>query len=342
MRRITGFVILGLVLSVAASHAQRPVPRVPQTPRVPVPHRAEQPATGCGFLGIYPTDIGRRTNEKLGLGDRTGALVAGVVENTGAARAGVQEKDVVTALNGEFITSESHLRRLIMKQTPGTFVRLDLFRNGTTVTVNAEITSRAKYYRGVGDCESTPSAPPQPQIEQRMRDAVKDLELSELNMGELDAEHIRAAERGLLDAQKELRASLREVREQRNMKTGYEGNTGIGLQSMSDQLAAYFRTPSTSGALVNEVADGSPASRAGMQAGDVIIGVNGLAVEGPMDAVRGIVKDSDGSVDVRVVRDGQEHTLQIRTPRGSSAPHVLPDIGAHTAPQRELMRLARQ
>jgi C-terminal processing protease CtpA/Prc len=301
--------------------------------------------SGCGFLGIYPNNIGRKAAERLGLAERTGAVVAGVVNETGASRAGIQEQDVITAFNGTAITNERQLRKLILTQTPGTWVRLDLLRNGQPMTINAEITSRTRYYGGTDCAQPTqePAEEQRQQLEQRRRDAVRDLELSNLDVRGFEDE-LDATERKLDRAREELRLSIAGVREQRSMVNGYEGNTGLGLQKMSPQLAEYFRT-SASGALVNAVADDSPALRAGMQAGDVIVAVNAQPVSGPMDAVKAIVEDTDGSVDLKIVRDGVEQTVQVRTTTGGSGsvgapsvPETRPDMSVGT--QREMFRLA--
>jgi membrane-associated protease RseP (regulator of RpoE activity) len=336
MRRLTAFALVtalfGLFIAVAPSQAQQGATRAAdEQPRT----RRDAPPTGCGFLGIYPNDIGRRTAAKLGLGERRGAIVEGIVRETGASRAGILTNDVITAFNGEPVSGEEQLRRLIMSQAPGAWVRLDVLRNGQTMMINAEITARAKYFGGP-DCSQTPSQQPeQQQREQLGRDREHDVDLSVLVDPDLQDELV-GAERELDRAGQQLRLSIEGVRVQRNMLNGYEGNTGLGLQKLSKQLAEYFRT-GTDGALVNEVAEDSPALRAGMQAGDVIVDVNGRSVGGPMDAVKGIVEDRDGTVDVTFVRDGQERTVQIRTGSSGSdtlTPRGLPDLGSRTTTQR--------
>jgi C-terminal processing protease CtpA/Prc len=340
MRRFTAFAIVGMFIAAAPAFAQQAGTRTAEenpTTRTEV----DAPLRGCGFLGIYPTNIGPRSAAKLGLTDRRGALVEGVVKETGAARAGIVEKDVITAFNGEAITHEGQLRRLIISQTPGTIVRLDLLRNGQPMTINAEITSRSKYYGGP-DCNATPEE--RQRFEERRRDAVRDLDISVLEPRGLDNE-MRAAERELDAARQQLRKSVVEVRTQRNLASGYDATTGMGLQRMSEQLARYFNTGSGSGALVAEVAEKSPAQAAGMQAGDVIVAVNGASITGPMDAVKAIVEDKDGVVELTIVRDQERRTIQIRTATERApiqvapqqSPSESPDLGGRVAP--ELMRL---
>jgi serine protease Do len=64
----------------------------------------------------------------------------------------------------------------------------------------------------------------------------------------------------------------------------------------------------TKGAVVAQVQPGSAADAAGIQAGDVIIGVGNKAVTSPEEAVRAIhaaSKDKDGALALRIIRDGQ-------------------------------------
>ena len=62
----------------------------------------------------------------------------------------------------------------------------------------------------------------------------------------------------------------------------------------------------TKGVVVREVQPGSPAEQAGLQAGDVIVGVGGKHVASPSqaaDAIRSASKDH--AVALRIIRNGQ-------------------------------------
>ena len=78
---------------------------------------------------------------------------------------------------------------------------------------------------------------------------------------------------------------------------------GVALQPLGEQLAAYFEV--TSGVLVTRVVEDSGAWQAGLQAGDVLLDVNGQSI----DNVHGIQKALQGlepgdTVDVTVQRRG--------------------------------------
>lgn len=65
------------------------------------------------------------------------------------------------------------------------------------------------------------------------------------------------------------------------IKTGkvVRGWLGVSVQDVSPQLAKQFGVENAEGALVGEVVKGSPAEKAGIKRGDVIVGVDGRKVE---------------------------------------------------------------
>jgi putative serine protease PepD len=66
------------------------------------------------------------------------------------------------------------------------------------------------------------------------------------------------------------------------------------------------------GAIVRTVRPGGPGARGGLQAGDVIVGINGRRVNDPADVSAGIQGQAPGDVvTVQVRRDGQPVTLDV-------------------------------
>ncbi len=56
------------------------------------------------------------------------------------------------------------------------------------------------------------------------------------------------------------------------------GYLGIGIEQMTPALAKQFGLAGSEGTLVTDVAAGSPAAKAGLQRGDVILAINGEAI----------------------------------------------------------------
>ncbi len=65
------------------------------------------------------------------------------------------------------------------------------------------------------------------------------------------------------------------------IKTGkvVRGWLGVLIQDVTEDLAKAFGAPTTSGALVGDVVTGGPADKAGLQRGDIVTAMNGVAVK---------------------------------------------------------------
>ena len=81
---------------------------------------------------------------------------------------------------------------------------------------------------------------------------------------------------------------------------------------LTSRLADELRAPKSDGIVVNQMARASAAYKAGLQPGDIIVSVNGLAIADASQFVRLISDSAIGStVRVEVLRDGQRSTLRI-------------------------------
>ncbi|MBI1896480.1 MAG: PDZ domain-containing protein [Acidobacteria bacterium] len=85
---------------------------------------------------------------------------------------------------------------------------------------------------------------------------------------------------------------------------------GIEAESLESQLADYFGVKS--GVLVRSVSQGSPAEKAGLKAGDVILKVNNTSVSTPGD-VSAAVRDAANrrSIPLQVMRERREMALTL-------------------------------
>jgi serine protease Do len=111
---------------------------------------------------------------------------------------------------------------------------------------------------------------------------------------------------------------------------------GAQLQSMTPQLAEYFGLSKRTGALVVFVFADSPAAKAGLKAGDVILSMGGETVESPMDLRRILTAKSEGSIELKVLRDKQEQTLTVHVEKGTNSwllePEDSDEVVAMTRP----------
>ncbi len=87
---------------------------------------------------------------------------------------------------------------------------------------------------------------------------------------------------------------------------------GVGLADLSPETARGFDTGADSGAIVARVQSGSAADRAGVRKEDIITGFGGKQVENSADLLSALRDYQPGdSVEMRVVRDGEEQTFTL-------------------------------
>ena len=100
--------------------------------------------TRGAFLGVQLTELTPELRRHFGVPEDQGVLVASVVEDSAAARAGVQVGDIVTGLDGEAIASAVQLARAVGKREGDTTVSLELWRDGRIEVLSATLDEPAK------------------------------------------------------------------------------------------------------------------------------------------------------------------------------------------------------
>ncbi len=91
------------------------------------------------------------------------------------------------------------------------------------------------------------------------------------------------------------------------------GYVGVGTQAVSPAMAKALGLPQTSGALLASVVAGSPASKAGLEPGDVIESVNGKKIDSPRDLALTVAAVTPGDeAKFQVLRAGQDKEIQVK------------------------------
>ena len=90
------------------------------------------------------------------------------------------------------------------------------------------------------------------------------------------------------------------------------GYLGVRLQPVTDDIASALGIPKNRGEFVQAVEPDEPAARAGLQAGDVILSVNGMEVT-PDQTVSFIVANVSPNtrIPLQILRDGKRSTLNV-------------------------------
>jgi serine protease Do len=84
---------------------------------------------------------------------------------------------------------------------------------------------------------------------------------------------------------------------------------GVETQDLDSDLGGYFNRPNGKGVLVTRVLDDTPARRAGIRSGDVIIEIEGKPVDDTGDLRRALSDRDAGPVKVTVLRKGTRQTV---------------------------------
>jgi serine protease Do len=94
------------------------------------------------------------------------------------------------------------------------------------------------------------------------------------------------------------------------------GYLGLNMQTLTPALTQTLKLSDRKGALVSEVTPGSPAAKAGLQRGDVIVTFDGKQVESAHDLATLVAATPVGkNVSVMILRDGNKQTVPLTVGR---------------------------
>jgi len=90
------------------------------------------------------------------------------------------------------------------------------------------------------------------------------------------------------------------------------GRLGVSVQEVNQALAESFGLQKSEGALVSSVEKGSPAEKAGVQPGDVILGFNGQRIDHSVDLPTVVADAAPGSAQkLEIMRNGSAKSLTV-------------------------------
>jgi serine protease Do len=92
-----------------------------------------------GWLGVSVQLVTEDLAESFGLKEPKGALVAEVIADSPAEKAGIKRGDIILTFDGHEVDAINDLPRLVAATPAGKEVRLSVFRNGKTIEVTATV-----------------------------------------------------------------------------------------------------------------------------------------------------------------------------------------------------------
>jgi serine protease Do len=257
----------------------------PPTPPA-APSAAESTSPSKGWLGIYSQELTDDLRDGLDYkGD--GVLIDGVVDGSPAEKAGIKKGDVLVRFNGQAIDSPDELQNAVRSAKGGSKIEVELVRAGKTLKVSPTLDSRPTRMSMTWSDEAPRARAVSP--------GRTYLSIPAPDLG------------GLAELSGMGRARL-----------------GVRLQDLNADLATYFSVPDGKGVLIVEVEKDSPASRAGLKSGDVIVKVGDHDTFDSDDVVRAI-RDEDGKVAISILRRGQKQTVTAEIERPQHVVRIVRD-----------------
>ena len=240
-----------------------------------------------GYLGVTLRDVADEQVSVLKLKEAKGAEVLTVDHDAPAGKAGLQEHDVILQMNGQAIEGAEQLRRMLHETPPGHTVTLAISRDGQPQTITAQLADRSELEKQVWELRQVPEPP------------------------DADDNLLLAMPRGSSKALPQGKYWLGTV----GSSAGY---SGANVDPLGPQLADFFGVKARMGLLVKSVESNSPASNAGLKAGDVIVKVNQDAMVSPKDWAHTIRENHGKQVQITIVRDRKEQTLNMTAGEGKN------------------------
>ena len=113
------------------------IPAEQARPVIEALRRGERPQRG--YIGVSLQPLDEDIAASLGIPKNQGELIRGVTAGGPAARAGIQQGDVVVSVGGKPVTPDESLAYLVARQPVGSRVPIELVRDGRRQTVTVAV-----------------------------------------------------------------------------------------------------------------------------------------------------------------------------------------------------------
>lgn len=237
---------------------------------------------GGSYLGVQTQEISKENFAKYGLSEVRGVAVEKVVENSPAANAGIQDGDVIIKFNGDEVTGTRKLTRLIGEVAPDHQAKVTVLRNGNEREFSVTIGKREM--PEFGENGTILQGFPQ--------------------MSEIPLPRIPRSPN----------ATLPPLEGDGNVlifRNGESRQIGVSVTELTKQLAENFGVSGGKGLLIENVRENSPAAKAGLKAGDVIVEADGKEVKNSLELIRALNGKKEGDVTLTIVRDKNRQTISV-------------------------------
>jgi serine protease Do len=237
------------------------------------------------MIGVVPRNLKPIESKELGI--KAGALADDVSPGSPAEKAGIKKGDIIVAVQGEAIETQMDLRNSMLKNAPGTTVKIEYIRSGKKSVVDVRLEEFKK--------PSVPTAP------SGSIDDLGDIFGGDGKMPNID------------ELQKRLKGSPDVQQDVEPLREG-KARLGVSIENISEESRKQYKIPSTlQGVQISSIESGSVASKMGLQIGDVLVAIGDKKIT----SINDVTSAMEG------VRVGDKR--QIKIERYSQNGHVLID-----------------
>ena len=227
---------------------------------------------GKGFLGVNIADLTEKDQQKLKAD--FGVLVINVIEGTVAEKAGIEKHDVIQFFNGEKILEPIDLTKAVQAVEAGKKAKVKLLRQG-----------KAK---------------------------IIPVTLGKLKEKKKEFSWFDSKGNKFFDTDSFKKFAPRAGRDFYFSSGKSGGYMGIQMQDLNKDLGEYFGIKDGQGVLIVKVVKDSPAEKAGLKAGDVILELDGKKMTGSSKVSKVVSAYEKGDkVDLKIVRHKKKKVLKV-------------------------------
>ncbi|MBV9772970.1 MAG: PDZ domain-containing protein [Gemmatimonadetes bacterium] len=252
--------------------------------------------------------------------------VEAVFPRSPAEKAGVAEGDTLVRLNGQAPTVEA-IRKLDL--SPGDVVRMRLRRGGrerdVSVTAEQRDGNVIIFQRG-GRADSLDLDRMRHALSVRLDTVGANLDSLFVRVDSLTARFRRERPDRAVTMRLDtlLDRSMRQALPF-SLEVGSRALAGAEFTQVNPELGRYFGT--NEGLLTLRVAPGTPAARAGLEAGDVVVRAGDTRVLTLRDLRRAVADARDRTAKLEVIRQGKRREVTLKWEGGAPIYRALPDGG---------------
>lgn len=273
--KLFALTVLSAATCVAANAQNAPLP--------PMEGRVQRMAFGIpsesSYLGVQTENISKENFSKYGLSNVRGVGIDSIVKDSPAAKAGLQKGDVIIKFEGEDVSSVNKLTRLIAETAPDHTAKLTIFRDDgeREITVTLGKRELPQFQGGNFTFENMVPLP-------ALR-GMQTVPMPPPGNGDSNNNFI--------------------------WRSGANRQIGVGVTSLTKQLGDFFGIAGGKGLLINNVRENTPAAKAGLKAGDVIVEIDGKPAGTMTDLIRAVNEKTEGNVTVTFIRDRNRQTVSV-------------------------------